>query len=50
VEVEALGQGTVTALIRAALDAMLPEPLEDVQVPEGDEREQVRQRLEADES
>jgi hypothetical protein len=27
VEVEALGQGVVTQIVRAALDALLPEPL-----------------------
>ncbi|HET8872218.1 MAG TPA: hypothetical protein VFM83_00895, partial [Gaiellaceae bacterium] len=27
VEVEALGQGVVTEIVRAALDALLPEPL-----------------------
>lgn len=40
VEVEALGQSTVTALVREALDALLPDPLEDVQ-----DRQRV-QRLE----
>ena len=32
VEVEALGQSTVTALVREALDELLPEPLDGVQV------------------
>ena len=27
VEVEALGQGVITEIVRAALDALLPEPL-----------------------
>jgi hypothetical protein len=41
IEVEALGQGTVTALVREALDALLPEPLDSVQVREKAEREAV---------
>jgi hypothetical protein len=45
VEVEALGQSEVTALIRAALDDLLPEPLEDVQVHEDRQRERVRELL-----
>jgi hypothetical protein len=45
VEVEALGQGEVTAIIRAALDELLPEPLEDVQVRETEQQEQERRRL-----
>jgi hypothetical protein len=45
VEVEALGQGVVTAIIRAALDSLLPEPLADVQVREDEQREQERRRL-----
>jgi len=34
VEVEALGQATVTALVREALDALLPQPLADVRARE----------------
>jgi hypothetical protein len=45
VEVEALGQGVVTAIIRAALDSLLPESLRDVQVREAEQREQERRRL-----
>ena len=45
VEVEALGQGEVTALIRAALDARLPEPLQRVQEREQAERRAVAARL-----
>jgi hypothetical protein len=41
IEVEALGQGTVTAIIREALDALLPAPLERVQVREAGQREAV---------
>jgi hypothetical protein len=36
---DALGQGVVTAIIRAALDALLPEPLDNVLVREQWERE-----------
>jgi len=46
-EVEALGQGTVTAIVRAELDALLPEPLEHVQVREREERAEWRRRLAA---
>jgi hypothetical protein len=45
VEVEALGQGTVTRIVRAALDALLPEPLEAVQVREAEQRGEARRRL-----
>jgi hypothetical protein len=45
VEVEALGQGAVTGIIRDALDSLLPEPLEDVQEREDEQREQARARL-----
>jgi hypothetical protein len=45
VEVEALGQGAVTALIRAALDEMLPVPLVVVQAREAEQRRQVRREL-----
>jgi hypothetical protein len=40
-ETEALGQTTVTALVREALDALLPEPLSDVQEREQAQREAV---------
>jgi hypothetical protein len=42
VEVESLGQGVVTAIVRAALDRLLPEPLKRVRRREADERRQVR--------
>lgn len=45
-EAEALGQGTVTALVREALDARLPEPLTDVQERERAEQEIVARHLE----
>lgn len=45
VEVEALGQGVVTEIIGAALDALLADPLADVQVREQAEREQQERRL-----
>lgn len=45
VEVEALGQGTVTGLVRAALDELLPEPLAHVLEREQLERDAERQRL-----
>jgi hypothetical protein len=45
VEVEALGQGTVVAIIRDALDDLLPEPLDRVQVREQEQRAQVKQAL-----
>jgi hypothetical protein len=41
VEVEALGQGVVTAIVRAALDALLPEPLDRVLVREDRQRRHV---------
>jgi hypothetical protein len=41
VEVEALGQGTVTRIIREALDALLPEPLEQVREREREQRRTV---------
>jgi hypothetical protein len=44
VEVEALG--VVTGLVRTALDALLPEPLDRVQVREDEQSEVVRQVLE----
>jgi hypothetical protein len=45
VEVEALGQGIVTALVREALDDLLPEPLAQVQVREREQQREVRVRL-----
>jgi hypothetical protein len=38
-ETEALGQSTVTALVRESLDSLLPEPLADVHVREEAEQE-----------
>lgn len=46
VEVEALGQREVTAVVRAALEELLPEPLEAVRAREERERDRVRARLE----
>jgi hypothetical protein len=48
VEVEALGQGVVTRLIRNALDALLPEPLDRVLVREASEKASVRLMLNGD--
>lgn len=45
IEVESLGQATVTELIRAELDALLPEPLADVLEREEDQREVELVRL-----
>jgi len=45
-EVEALGQGAVTAVVRAALDALLPEPLDRVHVREREQRQAVAAKLE----
>jgi hypothetical protein len=45
VEVEALGQGVVTGIIGAALDTLLPEPLDRVRVREEQERREVEQTL-----
>jgi hypothetical protein len=45
VEVEALGQGKVLGLLRAELDALLPEPLDRVRVREERERKRVRAAL-----
>jgi len=44
-ECEALGQGTVTALVREALDRLIPEPIADVRVREEGERVAVRMLL-----
>jgi hypothetical protein len=45
VEVEALGQTTVTNIIRRILDELLPEPLEDVRKRERVQRQQAHQQL-----
>lgn len=45
VEVEALGQGTVTGLVRSALDGLLPEPLDVVEAREDAERAEWRAKL-----
>jgi hypothetical protein len=45
VEVEALGQSTVIGLVRAALEVLLPEPLDHVLVREQAQREQVARLL-----
>jgi hypothetical protein len=44
-EAEALGQARVGRILRAELDALLPEPLEDVLEREGRQRDQWRERL-----
>jgi hypothetical protein len=45
IEVEALGQGVVTGLVRDALDKLLPEPLDVIREREQDERDEWRGRL-----
>jgi len=45
IEVEALGQGVVTRLVRDALDALLPEPLGDVQDRLQVQRDEWKERL-----
>jgi hypothetical protein len=45
VEVEALGQGVVTGIVRDALDELLPEPLGAVLDREQVERDEWRERL-----
>jgi hypothetical protein len=45
VELEALGQRRITALVREALEDLLPEPLDDVRVREGRERAAIARRL-----
>jgi hypothetical protein len=47
VEVEALGQADLVGLVRSQLDAVLPEPLEDVLERERREREAVAAILRA---
>jgi hypothetical protein len=44
-ECEALNQATIVEIVRARLDALLPEPLAAVRVREAAEREQERRRL-----
>jgi hypothetical protein len=44
-ETEALGQGTVIALMRTALDDLLPEPLDRVRVREREQRAALASRL-----
>ena len=44
-ETEALGQGTVVALVREALDDLLPAPLDYFREREDEQREAVRRRL-----
>lgn len=46
-EVESLGQSNVVALVRAALDARLPQPLADIALREEAERKEVAARLAA---
>jgi hypothetical protein len=45
VEVEALGQGAVTSLVKTALDELLPEPIETVQVRQRRDKQRVRLML-----
>jgi hypothetical protein len=45
VELEALGQRNIVALVRQALEDLLPEPLADVQVREAEERAAIARRL-----
>ena len=45
IEVEALGQGVVTAIVRKALDRLLPEPLDDVRERQQTQRDEWRSRL-----
>jgi hypothetical protein len=42
IEVEALSQGEVTGIVRDALDALLPEPLDQVREREANQREAAR--------
>jgi hypothetical protein len=44
-ETEALGQTRVVALLRSALDALIPEPIDDVRVREDEQREAVARLL-----
>jgi hypothetical protein len=45
VETEALSQATIVRIVRDRLDALLPEPLEDVLEREEAERERIRERM-----
>ena len=45
VEVEALGQGTVTGIVQEALDELLPQPLAEVREREEDQRALALARL-----
>jgi hypothetical protein len=45
VETEAFGQAAIVAAVQARLDALMPEPLEDVLVREARERAEVAERL-----
>jgi hypothetical protein len=45
VETEALRQGLIVSLLRARLDALMPEPIEDVLIREWRQREQVAEQL-----
>ncbi len=47
VEVESLGQGVVTAIVRDALDALMPEPLAEVRRREQEERDEWKERFNA---
>ena len=47
IQAESLGQAALVALVRAELDALLPEPLADVRVREDQERERMRRVLAA---
>jgi hypothetical protein len=44
-ELESLGQGTLQAILRDALDDLLPEPLEDVLAREQEQREEIEEIL-----
>jgi hypothetical protein len=45
VETEALTQGVVVGLVRAALDELLPQPLTDVQEREAEQRQRLAEIL-----
>lgn len=46
-ECEALGQGEIVKIVTQQLDSLLPEPLEDIQAREDEQRAAVRQKLNA---
>jgi hypothetical protein len=48
IETEALSQRVLVDLLRAELDGRLPEPLEDVQVREQEQRDELRMLLDGD--